>query len=369
MAHRRTLLAALSALPFAPWAHAQGVPAPPAAAGRPANPLVAKGASAGIHPWMEVGDAVAADVLVDGKVVAHLDHRSTLPGLKKPPAMVFALHAGIKHLRLRGKVTLAGKTSPFDRAWTVRDMAPLSAPLYDQRKSWIDRVAATEGVGSGPAKTSPGSKPAKAALQELEKRMGVPLPAMLNVLEQWDVNFGDSYFLPVAQMSTVTRLLLGEWDYKEKGEDGLGQILTPAVRARYDRSLAVFVEVGDGLGAMAWDPAGVRRGEPTNTWGDAGNPGAQPATPNQGVWYWLHQDSLHKPRLLLDDDYRPKTAEAAFTHVVQRFALSHFDSPRNDGELVVDTANPRSNLLQLHFEEPRKPRLWLRSYDYNYSLY
>ena len=83
MAHRRTLLAALSALPFAPWAHAQGVPAAPAAAGRPANPLVAKGASAGIHPWMEVGDAVAADVLVDGKVVARLDHRSTLPGLKK----------------------------------------------------------------------------------------------------------------------------------------------------------------------------------------------------------------------------------------------------------------------------------------------
>lgn len=369
MTQRRTLLAALSALPFTQLVRAQSVSVAPTAADRSAAPPLAKGATAGIHPWMQVGDAVAADVLIDGKMVAHLDHHSAVAGLRKPPALVFALPTGLKQLRLRGQVTLAGKTSPLDTAWTVRDMAVFSAPLYDRTMAWIDRVSRTEGVGTGPAKATLGNKPAKAVLQDLEKRLGVPLPAMVKVLEQWHVNFGDSYFLPLAEMSTVTRLLLGEWDYKEKGEEGLDQILPPAVRARYDRSLAVFIEVGDGLGAMAWDPAGVKRGEPTNTWGDAGNPGAQPVTPNQGVWYWIHQDSLHKPRLLLDDDYRPKTAEGAFTHVVQRFALSHFDSPKNDRELVVDTANPHSNLLQLHFEERRKPRLWFRSYDYNYSLY
>ncbi|ARQ61847.1 hypothetical protein CPT34_23255 [Rhizobium sophoriradicis] len=35
---------------------------------------------------------------------------------------------------------------------------------------------------------------------------------------------------------------------------------------------------------------------------------------------------------------------------------------------VVDTAHAR-NLLQLNLDGPKKPRLWLRSYDYHYSLY
>ncbi|WP_064696870.1 hypothetical protein [Rhizobium aegyptiacum] len=52
----------------------------------------------------------------------------------------------------------------------------------------------------------------------------------------------------------------------------------------------------------------------------------------------------------------------------QRCALSQADNPETEDELVVDTAHPR-NLLQLNFEGPKKPRLWLRSYDYHYSLY
>ena len=369
MAQRRTLLTALGAWPLAQLARAQTLPATPIATGS------AGGARAGIHPWMEVGNSVVADVMVDGKVVAQLDHQSKLPGLKKPPALVFALPAGLQRLRLRGKVTISGKTSPFDKTWKVRDMAPFSAPLYDQGKPWIERVRALskkleEGsLAVQPAKPVPGKKPANAALQDLEKRLGAPLPAMLKLLADWDIQVGDSYFLAPARMSTVTEMLMGEWDYTRDGKNGLDKLLSRAVRARYDRSLAVFVEVGDGLGALAWDPAGVTPGEPPNTWGDKGNPGAQPGTPNQGVWYWLHQETLNEPALLLDDNYRPKTAEAALTHVLQRFALNDVDSPESDNELVVDTAYPRANLLQLHFDEPRKPRLWLRSYDHHYSLY
>lgn len=166
----------------------------------------------------------------------------------------------------------------------------------------------------------------------------------------------------------MTDLLLYRWSYKPTGEDGLSKVLSPNVRARYDRSLAVVEEAGDGMGALAWDPAGVTPNEPPNTDGDKGNPGAQPSLVNQGVWYWLHQETLDEPTLLLDDDYRPKSAEAALTNVIQRFGVDVVE--HGPSELVVDTAHPR-NLLQLHFERGTsiKPILWLRSYDYSYSLY
>ncbi|MBB6564283.1 hypothetical protein HNP48_007010 [Acidovorax soli] len=329
---------------------------------------------AGIHPWIDAGDKVVAEVSADGKLLAQLDHQATQPGLQKRPALVVALPVGLKRLRLKGQVTQGGKASSFDKTWTVRDMAPFSAPLYDQGKPWIERVrglAAKLGrtviikAGDGGAK----KKPAKAAFADLEKTLGVPLPPLVKVLGDWQIEVGDSYFLQAAQMRNVTDILLSEGGYERKGKDGLDTILAPAVRARYDRSLAVFIEVGDGLGALAWDPAGVIPGEAPNTTGDKGNPGARPGATGEGVWYWLHEGHINKPELLLDDDYRPKTAEAVFTHVFQRFALSGLELAESQDELEVDTANPRPNLLQLHFDGPRKPRLWLRSYDYHYSLY
>ena len=358
---RRSILATLGALPCGL------LQAQPQA--------VAQGPRAGIHPWIDAGDKVVADVIADGKLVAQLDHQATQPGLKKPPALVFALPVGLKRLRLKGQVTQGGKASSFDKTWTVRDMAPYSAPLYDQGKPWIERVrglaakledrAVTVKAGDGGA----AKKPAKTAFADLEKSLGVPLPPMVRVLGDWQIQIGDSYFLSAASMRKVTDMLLSEGGYERKGKDGLDTLLAPDVRARYDRSLAVFIEVGDGLGALAWDPAGVTAGEAPNTWGDKGNPGARPGAPGEGVWYWLHQGHINKPELLLDDDYRPKTAEAVFTHVFQRFALSTLELAESENDLEVDTANPRPNLLQLHFDGPRKPRLWLRSYDYHYSLY
>lgn len=365
MAQRRSILAGISASIVA-----GAIPGMAAAAAQAAT-----AGRAGIHPWARVGDTVAADVVVDGKVVARLDHKVQVEGLPRRPALVFSLPAGLKRIGLKGDATLQGKAVPFDRTWTVRDIGPLSAPLYDQGKPWIERIRGLEKslelavsvkAGDGGAR----KKPAKAAFADLEKQLGVSLPPLVKVLGDWRIQVNDSYFLSAAAMCTVTDLLLGpEWGYERKGPDGIDAILSAAVRARYDRSLAVFVEVGDGLGAFAWDPAGATPGEPLGPWGDGGNPGARPGVPGEGVWYWLHQDHLDRPRLLLDDDYRPRTTEAALTHVFQRFAVTEVDSPEADNEVVVDSANPRLNLLQLHFEDGRRPRLWLRSYDYNYSMY
>ncbi|WP_238541855.1 hypothetical protein [Acidovorax sp. CF316] len=308
-------------------------------------------AAAGIHPCLQVGDRVAAEVVVDGRVVAQLDHEATRPGLQRQPVVLVPMRPGLQQLQLRGTVSLAGKApAALDRTWMVRDMAPASAPLYDPCLPWGERIHAlarqTPRIQIEPAPPQPG----QAALQALEQRLGTPVPALLQLLADWDIGISDSYFVGARGLGTVAEMLVNQWDYARTGEDGLQELISPDVLARYDRSLAVYVDVGDGLGALAWDPEGA--------------PG------EEGLWYWLHQDSLDEPALLQDHATgQPHTAEAAFTQVFQRFALSRLASAQADDELVVDTALPRPNLLQLQFDKRRHPRLWLCSYGHPYGLY
>ncbi len=343
-----------------------------------APPLHAAKGRAGIHPWLQVGEQVNADVLADGKAIARLEHTATLPGLKKLPSVVFDLPENLSRLELRGShVDAQGKATSFRRRWSVLDMARISHPLYDTARPLVERIRAFAELSGlvevGNARPPAGTNAeAEAALIEAEARLGTTLPSPLRVLlAEADIRIDNSYFLQPHRLQTAEGLLLGLGGYGDgngDGNGGLGALLPPSVLARYRRSVAVFAEIGDGLGALAWDPQGVVAGEPPNSAGDQGNPGAQPATPNEGVWYWLHQEHIAEPALLLDDDYQPQTAEAALTHVFKRLALSQAASPESEEQLLVDTAHPR-NLLQLHFDEPRKPQLRFRSYDYHYSLY
>ncbi|WP_418119254.1 hypothetical protein [Variovorax sp. 350MFTsu5.1] len=339
-----------------------------------APPLHAAKGRAGIHPWLQVGEQVNADVLADGKAIARLEHTATLPGLKKLPSVVFELPENLSRLELRGShVDAQGKATSFRRRWSVLDMARISHPLYDPARPLVERIRAFAELSGlvevGNARLPAGTNAeAEAALLEAEARLGTTLPSPLRVLlAEADIRIDNSYFLQPHRLQTAEGLLLGLGGYGD-GNGGFDALLPPTVLSRYRRSVAVFVEIGDGLGALAWDPEGVVPNEPSNTTGDHGNPGAQPATPNEGVWYWLHQERIAEPELLLDDDYRPQTAEAALTGVFKRFALSQADSPETEKQLLIDTAHPR-NLLQLSFDEPKKPRLWMRSYDYHYSLY
>lgn len=328
---------------------------------------------AGIHPWLDEGARVVADVLVDGQLLARLDYVAETRGLKRKPAVEFALPVGLKTLHLKGRlVSPKGKAIKLDHTWKVHDLASMTEPLYDGSLPWIDRVRGLQDTTGG-VEVKPYTPEERAeyeaALDTLEKRLGVTLPAPVRVLAEAHILIaGDSYFVKPSGMRTVTEVLLGEWGYKESGKDGLDGFLAPEVRARYGRSVLVLVEVGDGLGALAWDPAGVTAGEPVNAVGDAGNPGAQPGEPGQGVWFWLQQDSIVSPTLLVDDDYRPRDAESAMTKALQRLTPWLDESYESD-QVRVDTAHPR-NLLQLHVSDGKTPPvLWLRSYDYHFSLY
>jgi len=311
---------------------------------------------AGIHPWLNVGARLEADVLIDSQLMAHMQYLAEEEGLPRRPAVVFDLPIGLKHLRLSGRlITADGQFRPFDRTWTVYDMASVSAPLYNHSLPWIERVRALQQSTRQVTVVDYNEKQRKAAdkaFAALEKRLGRALPAALRELGKAHITVGDSYFLPVTEMGTVTEEMYG-WGYDddEAYTNSLDEILSPDIRARYDRSLMVFVEIGDGAGGLAWDPT----------------PDDLNAA-EQGVWFWLHEDDINAPGLLLDEDNHPRNAEAAMSNVLQRFALDgHDEMARHAKELLVDTAHPR-NLLQLHFRDDN-PILWMRSYDYHFSLY
>lgn len=366
---RRRILVSMGACVAAMVAGMHGVAG--AAAG-----LEMSAGKAGIYPELAVGDRVVADVIVDGKVVAKLDYQAAKAGAAASAALVFALPAGTKRVRLRGQATVKGQSAPFDRSWKVRDLGRLSAPLYDTRKPWIERIrglskVVEEGVSVERIDGKALKKPASALFADIEKSLGAPLPPLVRVLGDWNVDTGHSSgFVTAAGMVKVTDMLVNERNHELKGPRGLDRLLDPGLRARYDRSLVVYQDMNSGMGALAWDPAGIVPGEKRGTWKGDSNPVAQPGPAGLGVWFWMSEKNLDQsPRLLLGDDLRPLTAEAAMTHVFECSVLSDESSRAEAGELMVDTATPKGSRLALDFEGPGQPRLSLSNYDYHDCLY
>jgi len=101
----------------------------------------ASAGKAGIHPWLGEGARVEADVLVDGQTMARLEYVGEGRGLPRWPAVVFDLPRGLESIRLHGQlISPEGTPVSFDKSWKVYDMSHITAPLYDLRLRWIDRV-------------------------------------------------------------------------------------------------------------------------------------------------------------------------------------------------------------------------------------
>jgi hypothetical protein len=332
----------------------------------------------GIHPWLNVGERLTAEVFLDGKAVAKMDYLAEHGGVRREPALKFPVPLRLRTLRLSGKLVAAnGKTRSFDGQWNVVDIAQYSAPLYDARLSLPERFKAFSELLSREAEksnsefSSPISlKNAEAedaeALDALETQLKIRLPGALRGLSRYEIGIGESRFVKPTELTTVMETL-STWDYPKQGPDSLEKILSPGTRARYERSVFVFLYEGDGLGGLAWDPQGVTKGEPSNNRVDKHSPGAVPGVPNAGVWYWLHQDHINAPELLLDARLQPRVDEEALLNPIQRLALeSVIDSLPSlreikEPSLILDSAHPHG-FLHLHFDPKGKPVLELRSY-------
>ncbi len=340
-------------------------------------------ARTGIHPWLQAGDRLVASLLIDGQPICSIDELAAHDGMRREPSAEFSLPAGARKALLTGTLTREEdqKTIPFRRAWSLVDAAPFTSVLHDDALALDQRLlkfsARLEALDQAHGDYRFRDFRAEAAasvdeeLAEAGRRLGFEPPRVLAQVLGLKAEVGHSYFHRPRDLATVEETLLSAvW-----GHESLQDELAPEVLARYRRSVAVFTEVGDGLGALAYDPLGTRPGEPSNAWGDSHGPGAE-AAPSQGVWFWLHQGSLNEPTLLLDRQRRPADGEQAVLSVLRRLVVGtvleaadeHGEHAPVDNEktIWVDSSHPHA-LMQLHFDG-NKPRLWLRSYDHYYAL-
>ena len=335
----------------------------------------------GLHPWLNTGERLKARLIGDDKDIVEVDYAAAFEGMRREPAAKFAVPIGLRRLRLLGTSTTAdGKDHSFDVTWNVVDIAKHTQPLYERQLPFVQRIEAflrrlppalspqiRRRADDTPARQSQTEQ--TASLDALEKRLNLRLPAALRVLIGEEITFGDAYFVKPTKLTTVTQALLSdEWSYTDaaSGDLSLRALLSPATRARYDRSILVFVDAGDGLGALAWDPAGVAAGEPSHIWVDRHSKGAKRGDVGKGVWFWLHQERLDEPQLLLDNQLRPSSDEDALLNPFQRFAVPRVIEEITDGKeatLVIDSAHPHG-FLQLHFLDG-KPVLMFRSYGFD----
>ncbi len=334
------------------------------------SPLCAENA---INVALQKGDRLQAEVTFGGKKVGEIDKTSDHDGVDRVPFFTCEVPTNPDRIGLRGVVTINGKDWPFDESWRTVDMAKLTGSLHAKDKPLQERIADyCEMLKSMEAKhedefygadhsIDKRDGDAAAMLAATEARLGVKFPPAMKFLAEYNLELGDSGSLPPNGWKTVEQVLR-DW--------GDTVPFAKAKQERFSRSIAVFLEIGDGPGLMAWDPMGVAPGEPSNVAGDDNGLGAIAGKPGEGVWFWLHQDEM-EAELLLDRNRRPRDTESAVMSAIERlgdvevamddlFELGEFGDIEGDDLIWVDSSNPRGMLLLFFDTQDEKLKVTLR---------
>ncbi len=315
----------------------------------------------GIHPWLGAKERVVADLFLDGTKTATIDHTGTF---ERKAAAYLHIQPHAKELRLRGKlIDENGETIPFDKTWKLYDIAAFTAPLYDTKRPLIERMKAFyERAGSSfPRKSK--DEDVETPLKALEKERHIKLPKAFFELAHYDISIDNNYFKSAKYVGDVVEFFR-ESGYTPDSKYALEKMVSSEVFERYRRSFVIAVEIGDGVGALAWDS-------------------------KENNWFWTHEDMINEPETLLHQDGTPKSNEEAVINFYQRFGIyeegvlrelygiEDFDAFEGT-RLIIDTAHPNA-WIQLGFHtveskglfssEHLEPYLWFRSYGYRFSMY
>lgn len=332
----------------------------------------------GIHPWLEVGERLACEVFLDNKLTGKINYLAKYRGVRRQPVLKFNTPNKLHQLRLSGQlITAKGKSHSFNRIWNVGDVAAYTLPLYEQQltlpqriKKFAEKMALEEEKSEGeflnPLELKKTEPDYVEALNAAEARLKMHLPQALRELSCYQISIQDSFFVVPSKLKTVieeVRLWSGSAQEANRRE----KLLSPNTLARYNRSVMVFVENGDGIGALAWDPQGITEGEPSNIWIDQPGFGAKPVSENTGVWFWMHEEFIDAPQLLLTSDGYPYSDEEALLSIFKRFVMEPIMDyiqleDVKESFLIIDSKHPRG-FLQLYFDINKKPNFMFRSYE------
>ncbi|PTL81784.1 SMI1/KNR4 family protein [Vitiosangium sp. GDMCC 1.1324] len=235
-----------------------------------------------------------------------------------------SLPAGAGTLVLRGTANAPESERRRMKNWKFRiplvDAAPLMGPL---RQAGTDvgtrlaRFAEAEREFAGewdiPGRVALAPRAAPEAIEAAESRLGMRLPGELAALLRHSdgLELEGHRLLPARELDRLSRFL-GQWNYAEQTLADL-----PAeVQRLYRESVVLFLENGDGVGALLVD---------------------------REVFYWFHEERLANPLLLVDGDGRRMDFTQTFVWLMERFVLERHADALESG-ILVDSSAPVTTL-------------------------
>lgn len=235
--------------------------------------------------------------------------RATLPAA----ARALAVGAG-RRRRSYALVSVAGVTEPFRQGPPAVAVGGLTVAVE----------AVLSRLGSGDRAIELGlwlePKVPAGAFEAAEKRLGFPLdPALKAVLTNAGVlGFDDSFLVRPDQFATTERQFTTLWGQPER--------VKPEALAVYRQSTMVWIEAGDGYGALVYQPKGPQRC------------GGSPA-------YWrIHQEWIDAPVLVTNADGSCGGLGQALLQGVIADVVGQIEDRRSEEQLLVD---PTASALEV----------------------
>jgi hypothetical protein len=251
----------------------------------------------------------------------------------------FELPPGASTLTVRGSATQlvwssgksALKSANGEMTLPLVDAAPMMAPLRDRRLSVAERWkraragdAALAGSYGGVALIEARGAATPSDITAAERRLGFTLPASYRDLATavGGLELSDHFVPAPPDLSTADRTILVSWGY---GAEGTPKVVSPRALERLKRSVLLFFEVGDGMGAQLFLA-------PPNA-----ACGAQFAT------LYLHEESLAEAMAsLAKDDLSCTPFDETLLENVESFLVLEHEQALMDesGKLLVDSSAP-----------------------------
>lgn len=258
----------------------------------------------------------------------------------------FELPSSATTLTVRGSATQlvwssgtghsAVKSASGEMTLPLVDAASMMAPLRDRRlpvaERWKRASAAEAALADsygGVALIEARGAATPAELDAVERRLGFVLPAAYRELATTvgGLGLGDHFVPAPADLSTADRTILVTWGY---GDEGTPKVVSPRALERLKRSVLLFFEVGDGMGAQLFlAPPNAACGEKFAT-------------------LYLHEESLAEAMAsLAQDELACAPFDETLIENLERFLVLEHEQALMDesGKLLVDSSAP---LLKLN---------------------
>ena len=168
------------------------------------------------------------------------------------------------------------------------------------------------------------------AIKSAEQRLKFTLPnehkQLLQDYGPW--SYSDSCCVSAEDINSVDKQMRSIWGSPASEFDSLSE----ETKSLYRASVMLFVEGGDGYGALIYHP-----------------------TSSGGDYYWIHQDNLDQPAKLVDDHNKPRDYSSAMRWIIANQILFVYDDVIHG--TFIDRSSTTAIPYQLRLNHPSQTQL------------